>query len=141
MAKAKTKKITTNDLKITIDDMAVVVSNGFKEVATGFKKQRKITDDKIDDLANAMKEGFERQEKMIDDKIDDLARMTKRGFDEAAKNLDVVKNDVHFLKFDVQEIKEKVGNIEKLVFQQHSPKIKVLENKVQYIEEVLTIDK
>ena len=57
----------------------------------GFKKQRKITDDKIDNLANAMKEGFERQEKMTDDKIDDLARMTKRGFDETAKNLGVVK--------------------------------------------------
>ena len=133
MVKAKTKKITVSDLKVTIDDLVVAVSDGFK-------RQEKMTDDKINNLTNAMRKGFKRQEKMTDDKIDDLARMTKLGFDENAKNLEIVKNDVHFLKFDVQEIKEKVGNIEKLVFQQHNPKIKVLENKVRYIEEVLTID-
>ena len=107
-----------------------------------------LVDEKYNKLSTEMKEGFKRQEKMTDDKIDDLARMTKLGFDETAKNLGVVKKDLEvvkqdlvFVKYDVQEIKEKVGNIEKLVFQQHSPKIKVLENKVRYIEEVLTIDK
>lgn len=123
MAKTKTKKTT-------IDALAGIMTSGFK-------KQEKM----IDNLANAMAESFKRQEKITDDKIDDLAAMTKRGFDEATKNLDVVKNDVHFLKFDVQEIKEKAGNIEKFIFQQHSPKIKELENKVKYIEEALAIDK
>ena len=86
--------------------------------------------------------------KITDEKIDDLAAMTKRGFDEDAKNLEavkedleVVKQDLVFVKLDVRDVKEKVGNIEKFIFQQHSPKIKVLENKVRYIEEVLTIDK
>jgi len=39
------------------------------------------------------------------------------------------------------DIKEKVGNIAKLILQQHSFQIKELENKVKYIEEMLTIDK
>lgn len=82
--------------------------------------------------------------------IDDLAGMVKRGFDKTAKkedldvvkqDLDVVKQDLVFLKSDVEDIKEKVENIEKLILQQHSFQIKELENKVRYIEEVLTIDK
>ena len=41
----------------------------------------------------------------------------------------------------MQEVKEKVSNIEKLILQQHSFQIKELENKVKYIEEVLVLDK
>lgn len=121
MAKIKTKKITIDDLKVKIDDIAVAVSDGFKEVAEGFKKQEKLTDEKIDNLA----------------------AMTKRGFDKTAKkeDSDIVKQELVFLKSDVEDIKEKVENIEKLILQQHSFQIKELENKVRYIEEVLTIVK
>src|SRR3989338_5495629 len=119
MAKAKTKKVTINDLKVTIDDLAVVVSGGFKKVAEGFKKQEKLTDEKIDNLA----------------------AMTKRGFDKAAENLEIVKPDVHFLKSDMQEVKEKIGNMEKTILREHSFQIKELGNRVKYVEGVLTIDK
>ena len=101
--------------------------------------------------------GFERQEKITDEKVDDLAGMVKRGFDKTARkedleavrqdlevvkeDLEVVKSDLVFVKSDVQDIKEKMENIEKLILQQHSFQIKELENKVRYIEELLTIDK
>src|SRR3989344_6708953 len=138
MAKAKIKKITIDDLKTTIDNLAVSTSNGFK-----------AADKKTDNLAAVVAKGFKKQEKLIDEKIDDLAAMTKRGFDKTAskedlevvrQDLEVVKTDIHFLKSDVQDIKEKVDNIEKLTLQQHGFQIKKLENKVKYIEEVLTID-
>lgn len=141
-AKIKTKKITTiDDLKTTIDDLTVVVSDGFSKVADNFKKQEKATDKKIGNLAIAMDEGFKKQEKAFDEKIDNLAVITMRGFDKAAENLEVVKTDVHFLKYDMQEVKEKVGNIEKLILQQHSFQIKELESKVRHIEEALAMDK
>ena|SRR3989338_7575384 len=101
-------------------------------------KTKKIT---IDTLAGMMADGFKKQEKATDEKIDDLAAITKRGFDKTSEDLEAVKNDVHFLKSDVQGIKEKVENIEKLILQQHGFQIKKLENKVGYIEEILTIDK
>lgn len=129
MAKAKTKKITTvDDLKTTVDNLVVVVAEGFKEVTKGFKRQEEVTDEKIDNLARMVKRGF-----------DNTA--TKEDLEAVKQDLEVVKTDIHFLKSDVQDIKEKVENIEKLILQQHSFQIKELENKVRYIEEVLTINK
>ncbi len=66
--------------------------------------------------------------------MEELAGMVKRGFDETAK-----KRDLDLLKVDVQDIKERVENIEKLMLKQHGFQIQVLEKRVKRLEDLFAL--
>lgn len=151
-----TKKQKNKVSEITIKDLAIMMTGGFKKqddkidtlfkkqddkisslaLATeeGFKRQEKSTDDKISNLAAVMEAGFKRQEKITDEKIDDLAAMVKRGFDATSKEISGVRDDLSV-------VKEKVGNIEKFIFQQQNPRIQKVEKRLYNLEEVLMLNK
>lgn len=110
------------------------ISNLAAVMEAGFKRQEKMTDDKIDKLAGIMEEGFKKQEKITDEKIDDLAGMVKRGFDASSKEIGGVRDDLAV-------VKEKVENIEKFVFQQQNPRIQKVEKRLYNLEEILMLNK
>lgn len=101
---------------MTINGLATMMQDGFKK-----------QDDKMDTL-------FKRQEKITDEKIDDLAAMVKRGFDATSKEIGGVKEDLAV-------VKEKVENIEKFIFQQQNPRIQKVEKRLYNLEEILMLNK
>lgn len=66
--------------------------------------------------------------------IYDLARMVKVGFDETAK-----KRDLDLLRIDVEDIKERVENIEKLLLKQHTFQIQELTKRMKRLEDLFAI--
>ena len=84
---------------------------------------------------------FKRQEKITDEKIDDLAGMVKRGFDATSKKIGGVRDDLIVVKNDLATVKEKVDNIEKFIFQQQNPRIQKSGKRLYHIEEVLMLNK
>ena len=110
------KKQKNKVSEITINGLAAIMQDGFKK-----------QDNKIDSL-------FKKQEKITDEKIDDLAGMVKCGFDATSKEIGGVREDLAV-------VKEKVGNIENFIFQQQNPRIKEVEKRLYHIEEILMLDK
>lgn len=66
--------------------------------------------------------------------IEDLALMVKHGFDETAK-----QKDLNLVKMDVEDIKERVENIEKLLLKQHTFQIQELVKRVKRLEDLFAL--
>lgn len=64
--------------------------------------------------------------------IEDLAGMVKRGFDETAKQIDLVK-------VDVEDIKERVENIEKILLKQYGFQIQELQKRMKRVEDLFAL--
>lgn len=67
--------------------------------------------------------------------IEDLALMVKRGFDETIA-LTAKQKDLDLVKADVEDIKERVENIERLLLKQHTFQIQELAKRVRRLEDL-----
>lgn len=66
--------------------------------------------------------------------IEDLAVMVKRGFDETAK-----QKDLNLVKTDVEDIKERVENIEKMLLKQYGFQIQELQKRMKRVEDLFAL--
>lgn len=65
---------------------------------------------------------------------DDLARMIKKGFDETA-----TKTQVFALEKRMNNVENRLENIEKILLKQHGDQIQNLERRVRYMEELFAV--
>lgn len=70
--------------------------------------------------------------------IEDLAVMVKRGFNETIA-LTAKQKDLDLVKADVEDIKERVENIEKLLLKQHTFQIQELAKRVRRLEDLFAL--
>lgn len=70
--------------------------------------------------------------------IDDLAGMVKRGFDDITKSM-AKQKDLDLVRVDIEDIKERVENIEKLMLKQHGFQIQELAKRMKRMEDLFAM--